>query len=38
MSSSVRDVVLETLGDMDPQWPVPPELDSEGMRAALRAD
>ena len=30
-------LLLETLEDMDPQWPVRPELDVDGMRAALRA-
>jgi PPK2 family polyphosphate:nucleotide phosphotransferase len=29
-------LLLETLEDMDPQWPVRPELDIAGMRAALR--
>ena len=30
-------LLLETLEDMSPQWPLRPELDIEGMRAALRA-
>jgi PPK2 family polyphosphate:nucleotide phosphotransferase len=30
-------LLLETLEDMDPQWPVRPDLDLEGMRAALQA-
>ena len=29
-------LILETLEEMDPQWPVRPELDLDGMRAALR--
>ena len=29
-------LLLETLEDMDPQWPVRPELDVDGMRAALQ--
>ena len=29
-------LLLETLREMDPQWPVRPELDLDGMRSALR--
>ncbi|MCA1720514.1 MAG: hypothetical protein LC779_05195 [Actinobacteria bacterium] len=33
---ALASLLLETLRDMDPQWPVRPELDLDGMRAALR--
>jgi PPK2 family polyphosphate:nucleotide phosphotransferase len=34
---ALTSLLLETLQDMDPQWPVRPEVDIQGMRAALRA-
>jgi polyphosphate kinase 2 (PPK2 family) len=34
---ALTSLLLETLEDMDPQWPVRPDLDIDGMRAALQA-
>lgn len=34
---ALTSLLLETLQDMDPQWPVRPDLDLDGMRAALRS-
>ena len=33
---ALSQLLLETLEELDPQWPVRPELDLDGMRAALR--
>jgi PPK2 family polyphosphate:nucleotide phosphotransferase len=33
---AVAHLLHETLSDLDPQWPVRPEFDLDGMRAALR--
>ena len=37
MAHRLAHLLVETLEELDPQWPPRPELDLDGMRAALAA-